>query len=386
MENNIEQQLEVEKQEEKKDTKKAKKNIAIFLSVLAVIGVSYGFYWGLYSSKFEDTENAYVNANQITVSSSVSGAIVGMYVSDTMRVNKNFVAIKVENTDYKIALEKAENDLAKAVRSFKVLKLNEEQAGKSLALKESEYQKTLTDYNREKKSFESGLISKEEYDNYKFKYTQANLELDNAKVTLKSADNQAFAISVKQHPDVSKAITQYRQAYVDLSRTEIKVPQNGVIAKKSVNIGQKITQNQGLFTVIDETNEWVDANLKESQLKNIQMGQEVSLTSDVNGKTYKGYIVAVGAGSGSSLSLLPAQNATGNWIKVVQRVPVKIEFEKEDLKSSGYLPIGTSMRVDIDTRKTKAVNLETKQEISPSYDEKELEKNINQIIKQNLGK
>lgn len=369
----------------KQDNTKAKKNIAIFLGVLAVIGVSYGAYWGLYSSKFEETENAYVNANQITVSSSVSGSIIGMYVSDTMRVDKNFTAIKVDSTDYKISLDKAENDLAKAVRGFKVLKLNEEQAGKTFSLKESEYKKTLNDFEREKKSFELGLISKEDYENYKFKFDQAQLNLDNAKVNLKSADNQAFAISIKQHPDVSKAITQYRQAYVDLSRTEIKVPQEGIIAKKSVNIGQKINQNQGLFTLIDEKNEWVDANLKESQLKNIQMGQEVLLKSDVNGKTYKGYIVAIGAGSGSSLSLLPAQNATGNWIKVVQRVPVKIEFDKEDLKSNGFLPIGTSMRVDIDTRKVKEIKVENKQEISLSYDEKDLEKKINQIISQNLG-
>lgn len=379
MENNIEQ-------EQKKENGKARKNIAIFLAVLAVIGVSYGAYWKLYSSKFEETENAYVNANQITVSSSVSGSIVGMYISDTMRVEKNTLAIKVEDTDYKIALDRAENDLAKAVRGFKVLKLNEEQANKSLLLRDSEYQKSLNDFNREKKSFDSGLISKEEFENYKFKYEQAQLNLDNAKVNLKSADNQAFAVSVKEHPDVSRAITQYKQAYVDLSRTEIKIPQEGIIAKKSVNIGQKITQNQSLFTVIDERNEWVDANLKESQLKNIQIGQEVSLSSDVNGKNYKGYIVAIGAGSGSSLSLLPAQNATGNWIKVVQRVPVKIEIEKNDLKNNGYLPIGTSMRVDIDTRNTQNIQHDIKQEISPSYDEKELDKKINLIIKQNLGK
>lgn len=384
MENSIENMEN--KVDSKQDNRKAKKNIGIFLAVLAVIGISYGAYWSLYSSKFEETENAYVNANQIAVSSSVSGTIMGMYVSDTMRLSKNFVAIKVDDTDYKIALDRAENDLAKAVRGFKVLKLNEEQAGKELDLKKSEYQKTLSDYNREKKSFDSGLISKEEYENYQFKFEQAQIGLENAKVNLKSADNQAYAISVKEHPDVSRAITQYRQAYVDLSRTEIKIPQDGVIAKKSVNIGQKITQNQVLFTVIDEKNEWVDANLKESQLKNIQIGQEVSLTSDVNGKHYKGYIVAIGAGSGSSLSLLPAQNATGNWIKVVQRVPVKIELEKEDVKQNGFLPIGTSMRVDIDTRNVKSVNQVTKQEILPSYDEKELEKNINQIIRQNVGR
>lgn len=376
----------IEQQEQKKENNKARKHIAIFLAVLAVVGVSYGTYWGVYGSKFEDTENAYVNANQITVSSSVSGSITGLYVSDTMRVKKDFTALKVEDTDYKIALERAENDLAKAVRNFKVLKLNEEQANKALSLKESEYQKSLSDFNREKKSFDSGLISKEEFENYKFKYEQAQLNLDNAHVNLRSADNQAFATSVKEHPDVSKAITQYRQAYVDLSRTDIKVPEDGIIAKKSVNIGQKISSNQSLFTVIDEQNEWVDANLKESQLKKIQMGQEVSLTSDVNGKNYKGYIVAIGAGSGSSLSLLPAQNATGNWIKVVQRVPVKIQLAKEDLQSNGYLPIGTSMRVDIDTRNVKTVNYDVKQEISPSYDEKELEKKINMIIKQNLGK
>lgn len=373
-------------QEQKKENNKAKKQIAIFLGILATIGLSYGAYWELYGSKFEDTDNAYVNANQIVVSSSVSGSVVGLYISDSMSVKKDFTALKIEDTDYRINLERAENDLAKAVRSFKVLKLNEEQANKIVSLKENEYEKSLNDLNREKKSFDAGLISKEELDNYQFKYEQAKLDLENAKVNLKSADSQAFASSVKNHPDVSKAITQYRQAYIDLARTEIKIPEDGVIAKKSVNIGQKISQNQNLFTVIDEKNEWVDANLKESQLKNIQMGQEVSLKSDVNEKNYRGYIVAIGAGSGSSLSLLPAQNATGNWIKVVQRVPVKIEFSREDLKKNGYLPMGTSMRVDIDTRNKTKINYDVKQEISPNYDEKKIESKIDQIIQQNLGK
>lgn len=376
----------MEIQEQKIENNKAKKHIGIFLGVLGLVGVSYGAYWSLYSSKFEETENAYVNANQISIAPSVGGTITGLYISDTMRVSKDMTALKIEDTDYKIALERAENDLAKAVRGFKTLKLNETQANKSLQLKETELRKANDDFSREKKTFESGLISKEEFENFKFKLEQAQINLDNAKVALQNADNQVFATSIKNHPDVSKSITQYRQAYIDLSRTNIKVPQEGIIAKKAVNIGQKVTPNQNLFTVIDEKNEWVDANLKESQLKNIKMGQEVNLSSDVNGNHYKGYIVQIGAGSGSSLSLLPAQNATGNWIKVVQRVPVRIELDKKDLEKNGYLPIGTSMRVDIDTRNVKNIQSEVKQEISPSYDEKELEKKINQIINQNLGK
>lgn len=372
--------------EQKQNNNKAKKRIAIFLGVLAVIGVSYGIYYTMYGSKFEETENAYINANQITVSSSVSGSITGLYINDTMKVKKDFVAIKVEDTDYKIALERAENDLAKSIRNFKGLSLNEDQANKNLLLKKSEYQKSLSDFNREKLSYNAGLISQEEFENYQFKYEQSKLSLDNALVNVKSADNQAFSNSIKDHPDVAKAITQYKQAYIDLARTEIKIPEDGIVAKKSVNIGQKISPNQSLFTVIDEKNEWVDANLKESQLKNLKMGQEVLLKSDVNGKEYKGYIVAIGAGSGSALSLLPAQNATGNWIKVVQRVPVKIVLEKEMLEKNGYLPIGTSMRVDIDTRQVKNINYEVKQEISPIYNEKELEQKIDHIIKQNLGK
>ena len=355
--------------------KKATKKIALFLGIIGLVGASYGAYWFSYGSKFEDTENAYVNANQVAVSSSVSGSITGIYVSDTMRVNKNFVAIKVEDTDYKIALEKAENELAKSVRSYKVLKL-----------KINDLKKSENDYTRERKTFDNGLISKEELENYKYKYEQAQIALDNAKVSVQSADNQAYAKSVKDHPDVSKSITQYRQAYVDLTRTVIKVPEDGIVAKKSVNIGQKVSSGQNLFTLIDEKNEWVDANLKESQLKDLQVGQEVKLDSDVNGKQYKGYIVAIGGGSGSSLSLLPAQNATGNWIKVVQRVPVRIVLDNNSLKNNGYLPIGTSMRVNIDTRNVKEVSQNIIQEIAPSYDEKALDKKINQIINENLGK
>jgi len=378
--------MENQENNQKIENNKARKNIGIFLGILGLIGISYGTYWAMYSSKFEETENAYVNANQISIAPSVGGTVTGLYVSDTMRVSKDMLALKIEDTDYKIALERAENDLAKAVRGFKTLKLNETQASKSLQLKETELKKANDDYLREKKTYENGLISKEEFENFKFKFEQAQINLDNAKVSLQNANNQVFSTSIRNHPDVSKAITQYRQSYIDLSRTSIKVPQEGIIAKKSVNIGQKVVPNQNLFTIIDEKNEWVDANLKESQLKKVKMGQEVSLISDVNGNHYTGYIVQIGAGSGSSLSLLPAQNATGNWIKVVQRVPVRIELDKKDLEKNGYLPIGTSMRVDIDTRNVKTIKSEVNQEISPSYDDKELEKKINQIINQNLGK
>lgn len=372
--------------EQTKENGKAKKHIAIFLSALGVIGLSYGAYWGLYGSNFEDTENAYVNANQIAISSSVSGNIVGLYINDTMKVEKDFVALKVEDTDYKIGLEKAENDLAKAVRGYQLLKLNESQSNKSLSIKESEFLKAKNDFEREEKSLNGGLISKEEFENYKLRYEQAKIALDSAKLNLKNAQTQSFSSNIKTHPDVAKAIVQYRQSYIDLMRTKIKIPKDGIVAKKAINIGQKITVNQNLFVVIDEENEWVDANLKESQLKNIKIGQSVSLKSDVNGKKYLGYISSIGAGSGSSLSLLPAQNATGNWIKVVQRVPVRIELDKETLKTNGYLPMGTSMRVDIDTREIKTVDNKVIQEVSPAYDEAKLEDKINQIIKQNLGK
>ena len=183
-------------------------------------------------------------------------------------------------------------------------------------------------------------------------------------------------------------IVAYKKAYVDLLRTDIYAPIDGTIAKRSVYLGQKVSSNQNLLTIVDTMNSWVDANLKETQLKNLQLGQSVNIVSDINKKSYVGTVIGISSGSGSAFSLLPAQNATGNWIKVVQRIPVKIAINKESLISNGPLPIGSSLVVDIDTNVkqvlSKKYNYEIEETSVFNIDNLDLDNVINKIIKDNV--
>lgn len=365
--------------------KKAGKKIIAFIIGLLVIGGAYSAYWNLYASKYEETENAYVSGIQNTVTSQVAGNIVDIKIQDSELIKKGTIAIKIDDTDYQLNLDKAANDLARTVRNFKSLEIGKIQNIETLHLKQTDLTKAQNDFLKDKKAYEAGILSKEQLDNTSHILDQAKINFTSANLNLKNSTIQVVAKSISEHPDVAKAINQYKSAYIDLQRTKIMSPVDGIVAKKAVYIGQRVSSNQQLFTVIDVNNEWVDANFKESQLQNIKIGQSVEMHSDVNGKVYQGIISGIGGGSGSALSLLPAQNATGNWIKVVQRVPVRIDINKESLTKNGYLPIGTSMRVNVHLDSTLTVIEPVTQTNSIIYNQEELNKEIQKIIKNNIG-
>jgi len=384
MNDNNNQSVQNEELEQSNQNKSAIKKIAFFLGSLGIIGAGYFSYDHFYGSKFENTENAYVNANQNIITSQIPGTISEISIMDTQNVGVGFKAIKLETIDYQIALDRAKNDLARAVRSVKSLEINQNQNEENVQSKIIDFNKAKSDFIRDQKAYEQQVISKEQFDGSKHKFEQSKIGLDTAKIGLKNSQVLALSNNIQEHPDVSKAINFYKQAYIDYSRTIISVPSDGVVAKKSVYVGQRISPNQPLFTVIDTNNEWVDANFKESQIEKIQIGQKVELYSDVNKKTYQGYVVGIGAGSGSALSLLPAQNATGNWIKVVQRVPVRINILKESIKQNGSLPIGTSIHAKVVLEERHQIDNNKSQVIEFSYNEEKLKEEIQNIISENI--
>lgn len=383
MNNNNENSLN-EEQEQNQKNKSAGKKIAIFLAVLGLMGGGYFSYYELYASKFEKTDNAYVNANQNILTSQVPGTIAEISVIDTQSVYGGYKAIQLEKIDFKIALDRAKNDLAKAVRSVKSLEINKDQNQENVQLKIIDFNKAKSDFTRDQKAFEHQVISKEQYDNSKYRFEQTKIALDSSKTSLKNSQLLSLSNTINEHPDVSRAINFYKQAYIDYTRTSIIIPSNGVVAKKSVYIGQRIQPNQPLLTVIELEKQWVDANFKESQIKKLKIGQKVELFSDVNNKTYQGYIAGLGAGSGSALSLLPAQNATGNWIKVVQRVPVRINLLSESINANGTLPIGTSMHAKVLLEENHKVENSKSQIFEFTYNEEELNTEIQKIITENI--
>ena len=379
---------ELEKKQENR--KKALVRIGVFIVIVARIGVVFGIRCFTTGRWFQETDDAYVNGFQNTVTSQVDGRITELYVKDTQTVKEGELLAVIDDTDYKINFEKAEANLAKAVKTYYSLNSSVDQYTDVIRSMRSSLQKAQADYKRDSAAYKLGLISKEDYDATANNLDQAQTSLNKA---LKEQDNariQAISSSIYTHPEVKAAIVSYKEAYVNLERTKIYAPVSGTIAKKSVYIGQKVSANQELLTIVDLGDIWVDGNLKENQLKNIKLGNPVELRSDVNGKKYKGYVTGISAGTGNAFSILPAQNATGNWIKIVQRIPVRIDMDKDSLKENGPISLGSSMTVDIDTKEVvnnpNINNIKEQKTNLYNIDESAVNHKISQIIEANLGR
>jgi membrane fusion protein (multidrug efflux system) len=367
------------------NSKKAKKKIGLFLLIIIIIGGLYGTYFFLYGKYREDTENAYVTGDQIAVTSQIGGSLTDINFVNTSKVKKGDLLVQIEDTDYKLALEGAKIELAQAVRQYYSLGNNVSSYEQALNSSLNTLKNVQKNYNRNYKSYKAGLISKQNMDASTTQLENAKLDVTAKRVALKNAKLQASSKDVYSHPAVQGAILKYKQAALNLSRTKIYAPVDGIVAKKSISIGQKIGNGHPLFSIIDLNNEWVEVNLKENQLKGLEVGNTVELKSSLNGKVYKGYVVGIEAGTGNAFSLLPPQNATGNWIKITQRVPVRVAIDKESLEKNGVLPLGTTMEA--------TVNKSEKVEDLPEIIEKssypyvlnidKLQKTIDKIVREN---
>ena len=370
--------------------KKALVRIGLFVIIMAIVGLIFGIRWYTSGRWVQATDDAYVNGFQNTVTSQADGRITELYIKDTQMVKEGDLLAVIDDTDYKINFEKAEANLAKAVKTYYSLNSSVDQYTDVIKSLRSSLQKAQADYKRDNAAYKQGLISKETYDVTVNNLDQAQTSLNKA---LKEQDNariQAISSSIYTHPEVKAAIVSYKEAYVNLERTKIYAPISGVVAKKSVYIGQKVSANQELLTLIDLNDIWVDGNLKENQLKNIKIGNTVELKSDVNGKKYKGYVTGISAGTGNAFSILPAQNATGNWIKIVQRIPVRIDIDKDSIKENGSVSLGSSMTIDIDTKEVSENpninNIKEQKTNLYTIDESAVNQKISGIIDANLGR
>lgn len=378
-----------EKDKKEQDNKQRKKALGkMSLFILILIGVGYGAYWVFYGKRYVKTENAYVNSSQNVVTAQTAGRIKIIAAENTQEVQKGQLIASIDDIDYKIALENAAADLGKSVRAYFNLTSNAGQIEDELISRESQLKKAETDFAMDRASYNAGLISKLQYETSKNNFRIAQAAVNQSRKALINAKTQAESSSIYNHPDVQRAIAAYKNAYVNLMRTKVYAPESGKIVKKSVFLGQQVNPSQELMTIINLKNIWVDANLKETQMKNIKIGDRVRMKSDINGKIYSGYIQGISAGTGSALSLIPAQNATGNWIKIVQRVPVRVVFDEDSLKENGNIPVGSSMTVEINTDIINKNIVPYEREESNLYtvDETEMNKEIDKIIKNNIGK
>ena len=340
----------------------ARKKVLTTVAVVVLIGLAWGGYEWYIGRHEEATDNAYVQGNVIQITPQVGGTVTAIMADDTDFVKAGQPLVQLDPADAKVALEQAEANLAQAVRQVRALYANNGSLGAQITLRESDTAKAKTeiaratdDLNRRQSLAGNGAVSKEEMNH-------AQSQLDNAKNALASAQagvaaaraqltgNQAMTegTSIASHPSVLVAAARVREAYLALHRAALPAPVDGYVAKRTVQLGQRVAAGAPVMSLIALNQLWVDANFKEVQLRNIRIGQPVTLTADLYGRKveYKGTVAGLGAGTGAAFALLPAQNATGNWIKVVQRVPVRVTLDPQQV-AQNPLRVGLSMEATV---------------------------------------
>ncbi|MFH0133110.1 efflux RND transporter periplasmic adaptor subunit [Variovorax sp. EL159] len=342
---------------------KRRRALTALAAVVIVAGGGWGLYEWLVASHYEDTDNAYVQGNVIQITPQIGGTVMAISADDTDFVKAGQPLVQLDPADAKVALEQAEAALAQAVRQVRTLYANNGSLAAQVTLRQSDIVKAQSDIAKAQDDLQrrralsgNGAVSKEELNH-------AETQLDTAKSALAAAQagvvaakealvsNQSLTegTSVAQHPSVLAAAAKVREAYLATQRVAMPAPVDGYVAKRTVQLGQRVAAGTPMMSIVPLNQLWVDANFKEVQLRNIRIDQPVKLTADVYGKKveYTGKVAGLGVGTGSAFALLPAQNATGNWIKVVQRVPVRIALDPEQLKANP-LRIGLSMDAEID--------------------------------------
>ena len=342
---------------------KRKKALTILATVVVVAALGWASYEYLVARHYESTDDAYVQGNVIQITPQISGTVMAIMADDTDFVKAGQPLVQLDPADAKVALEQAEATLAQAVRQVRTLYANNGTLGAQIALREADVVKAQTDIQRATDDLArrqsltgNGAVSKEELGHAESQLGSAKSALTAARAGVTAAreqlsSNQSLTegTNIAQHPSVLIAAAKLREAYLTTQRAALLAPVDGYVAKRTVQLGQRVAAGTPMMSLVPLKKVWVDANFKEVQLRNIRIGQPVTLIADLYGKKveYKGSVAGMGAGTGAAFSLLPAQNATGNWIKVVQRVPVRITLDAQQILDNP-LRVGLSMEAEVD--------------------------------------
>ncbi|SEE75886.1 MULTISPECIES: efflux RND transporter periplasmic adaptor subunit [Pseudomonas] len=331
--------------------RKRKVMLVVLAIVVILAGVGVWGYHEFYGRWNESTDDAYVNGNVVEITPLVTGTVVSIGADDGDLVHEGQVLINFDPNDAQVGLQSAQANLARTVRQVRGLYSNVDGMKAQVNAQQAEVQKAQDNFNRRKNLAAGGAISQEELSHARDDLTSAQNALANAKQQLKTTSALVDDTVVSSHPDVMAAAAQLRQAYLNNSRSTLIAPVTGYVAKRSVQLGQRVQPGTALMAVIPLDQLWIDANFKETQLRDMRIGQPVDIQADLYGSDVKfsGTIDSLGAGTGSAFALLPAQNATGNWIKIVQRVPVRIHINAEQL-AKHPLRVGLSTQVDVNLR------------------------------------
>ncbi|MFZ6718895.1 HlyD family secretion protein [Undibacterium sp. Ji49W] len=366
--------------------------LLIVTFIILIAAIAYGAWWWLVARNFEHTEDAYAAGNVVQVTSQVTGTVIAIHADDTELVQAGKPLVELDKTDAKVAVDQAEAQLAQTVREVRVLFANNGSLQANVSLRSSEVEKAKADLVRRQQLLSTGAVSAEELEHARNAVKTAEAALQAASEQLTSNRTLTENTTVTQHPNVLRAAARLRETLLALSRTSLPAPTTGYVAKRAVQVGQRIAAGSPLLSVVSLNSLWVDANFKEVQLAHMRIGQDVELRSDVYGDdvTYHGKVLGMSAGTGSAFALLPAQNASGNWIKVVQRVPVRITLDPKELEAHP-LRIGVSMQVKVNISQQQGAPVTAATRTTPAYQTAVFEQNgkdadqrIAEIITANL--
>jgi membrane fusion protein, multidrug efflux system len=318
---------------------------------LVVTGLVVVAWWLLYARFYQSTDDAYVAGDLVNVMSQVSGTVVAIGADVNDRVQAGQELIKLDATDARIALDDAEQQLARTVRQTRTVFANRDQLTAVVNQRRADLAKAQADFDRRKNLAATGAVSGEELGHARDALNAARDALTAAQKNLAASAALVGHTGVADNPDVQAAATQVERAWLALVRTSVRAPVNGYVAKRGVQLGERIAPGAPLLAIVPLERLWIDANFKEVQLQRMRLGQPVKVVSDLYGGhvEYHGSVEGLGMGTGAAFALLPAQNATGNWIKVVQRVPVRVSLEPQELRAHP-LRIGLSTKVTVDVR------------------------------------
>ena len=342
--------------------------LSIVVGAFVVIGTAYGLYWGTVLRYRQSTDDAYVNGNIVQITPQISGTVVSIGADDTQFVKAGQPLVRLDEADAKVALDQAEAQLAKTVREVRNLFATSAQLRAAVELRRSDLAMAQKDLARRERLGNSGAISSEELQHARDSVRSAEAALMSAQEQLAGNQARVDGTTLESHPDVRNAAAAVRNAYLTYSRTVLPAPVSGFVARRAVQLGQRVGPGAPLMSVVPLDQVWVDANFKEPQLADMRVGQPVTVTADLYGGSlrYHGRIAGFGAGTGSAFALLPAQNATGNWIKIVQRVPVRIALDAHEM-AEHPLQIGLSMKVEVSIRDRGGQRLAQLAHEAPAY-------------------
>lgn len=370
---------------------KRHKRLYAFIGALLIIGLILGSIWFTHSRFIVSTEDAYVEGSVVTITTQVAGNVTYIGADNTDFVSANDVLIKLDPMNAKLNLAKSKLALAQTVRNLRNQYAKTAELQAHIMSAKTDLKKAEVEYHRRMNLARANAVSVEELQQSKQRYDNALAAYHAAEAQFAAQQALIDHTEVKTHPNVLSAIAAVKEAYLSLHRTQLRAPVSGMVTKRTAQIGQFVNVGATMMSVVPLDHVWVSANFKESELELIRTGQEVTLIADVYGDSmkYHGKVIGLDAGTGNAFALLPAQNATGNWIKVVQRLPVRIELDPDEIKEKP-LRIGLSMKVKIDTREFVDNNEQPTPQMQRyktdifEYDFSQLDVEIDKIINDNM--